>query len=51
MHFLASILILAATSVSQKPAIVLVHGAFADARSWSKVIPILQKDGSPDMPI
>ena len=45
MHFLASILILAATSMSQKPAIVLVHGAFADASSWSKVIPILQKDG------
>ena len=45
MHFLASILILAATSMSPKPAIVLVHGAFADASSWSKVIPILQKDG------
>lgn len=46
MHFLASILILAATSsVSAKPAIVLVHGAFADASSWSKVIPILEKDG------
>lgn len=25
--------------------IVLVHGAFADASSWSKVIPILEKDG------
>jgi len=45
MHFLAPVLILAATSVSQKPTIVLVHGAFADASSWSKVIPILQKDG------
>ena len=45
MHLLASLLILAATSVSQKPAIVLVHGAFADASSWSRVIPILQKDG------
>ena len=45
MHFLASVLILAATSVSQKPAIVLVHGAFADASSWSRVIPLLQKDG------
>jgi pimeloyl-ACP methyl ester carboxylesterase len=43
MHFLASLLILAATA--QKPAIVLVHGAFADASSWSKVIPILQNDG------
>jgi pimeloyl-ACP methyl ester carboxylesterase len=45
MHSLASLLILAVTSVSEKPAIVLVHGAFADASSWSKVIPILQKDG------
>jgi alpha-beta hydrolase superfamily lysophospholipase len=25
--------------------IVLVHGAFADATSWSKVIPILEADG------
>ncbi|HET6983266.1 MAG TPA: alpha/beta hydrolase [Myxococcaceae bacterium] len=45
MHTLASLLILAAVSASEKPAIVLVHGAFADASSWSKVIPILQKDG------
>src|SRR5215470_6827923 len=44
MHLFSSILILAAT-VAQKPAIVLVHGAFADASSWSKVIPILEKDG------
>jgi pimeloyl-ACP methyl ester carboxylesterase len=35
----------ATTSPAQKPAIVLVHGAFADASSWSKVIPILQRDG------
>lgn len=28
-----------------KPFIVLVHGAFADASSWSGVIKILQKDG------
>lgn len=28
-----------------KKTIVLVHGAFADATSWSKVIPILQKKG------
>src|SRR5262244_2801454 len=44
---LASVLALAATSSSaaQKPAIVLVHGAFADASSWSRVIPILEKDG------
>jgi pimeloyl-ACP methyl ester carboxylesterase len=30
---------------AQKPMIVLVHGAFADASSWNKVIPILQSDG------
>lgn len=28
-----------------KPAIVLVHGAFADASGWQKVIPLLLKDG------
>ena len=28
-----------------KPTIVLVHGAFADASSWSEVIPKLQHDG------
>lgn len=32
-------------SQSPKPAIVLVHGAFADGSSWSRVIPILQRDG------
>jgi len=32
-------------AASPKPAIVLVHGAFADANSWAKVIPILEKDG------
>ncbi len=30
---------------SDRPTIVLVHGAFADGSSWSKVIPILQRDG------
>jgi pimeloyl-ACP methyl ester carboxylesterase len=30
---------------STKPAIVLVHGAFADASSWAKIIPLLDKDG------
>jgi pimeloyl-ACP methyl ester carboxylesterase len=47
MRMLASLLALAVTSSSaaQKPAIVLVHGAFADASSWAKVIPILEKDG------
>lgn len=32
---------------SEKPTIVLVHGAFADASSWSGVIKILEKDGYP----
>ena len=30
-----------------KPTIVLVHGAFADASGWGRVIPILQKRGYP----
>jgi pimeloyl-ACP methyl ester carboxylesterase len=29
----------------EKPTVVLVHGAFADASSWSGVIKILEKDG------
>jgi pimeloyl-ACP methyl ester carboxylesterase len=28
-----------------KPVIVLVHGAFADGSCWSKVIPLLEKEG------
>jgi pimeloyl-ACP methyl ester carboxylesterase len=37
---------LAATDIhAQQPTIVLIHGAFADASSWNKVIPILQRDG------
>ena len=47
-HFL-SIVILAlgpfAYAAPPKPAIVLVHGAFADGSSWSRVIPILEHDG------
>ena len=35
----------AVAAAPEKPAIVLVHGAFADAASWSRVIPILQRDG------
>lgn len=35
----------AADAPAQKPAIVLVHGAFADAASWNQVIPILLRDG------
>lgn len=35
----------AARMPSTKPTIVLVHGAFADAMSWARVIPMLQRDG------
>jgi pimeloyl-ACP methyl ester carboxylesterase len=38
-------LVTASSAAAQKPAIVLVHGAFADASSWAKIIPILEKDG------
>ena len=34
-----------AYSGSTTRTIVLVHGAFADGSSWSKVIPILERDG------
>lgn len=37
----------AANAQNTKPTIVLVHGAFADASSWSKVINLLEKDGYP----
>ena len=33
------------TAQTTKPTIILVHGAFADGSSWSKVIPMLQRDG------
>lgn len=47
---LASLAIIAATfgsalAQSDKPTIVLVHGAFADSSSWNAVIEILEKDG------
>src|SRR5437016_2723039 len=49
MKYFLSIAILALASVAHaaapKRSIVLVHGAFADASSWSKVIPILEHDG------
>jgi pimeloyl-ACP methyl ester carboxylesterase len=35
----------AAFAQSDKPTIVLVHGAFADASSWNGVVPILENDG------
>lgn len=31
----------------KKPTVVLVHGAFADASSWNKVVGILERDGYP----
>lgn len=34
-----------ADAANEKPAIVLVHGAFADASSWNGVIDILEADG------
>jgi pimeloyl-ACP methyl ester carboxylesterase len=33
------------TDSKPKPSIVLVHGAFADATGWQKVIPLLEKKG------
>jgi pimeloyl-ACP methyl ester carboxylesterase len=48
MRLLAFLLTLVTASwaaAAPKPAIVLVHGAFADASSWSKIIPLLEKDG------
>jgi pimeloyl-ACP methyl ester carboxylesterase len=33
------------SGASAKPTIVLVHGAFADALGWQRLIPILQRDG------
>jgi pimeloyl-ACP methyl ester carboxylesterase len=42
---LAAVPLATTTIPAQKPRIVLVHGAFADASSWNKVIPILQADG------
>jgi pimeloyl-ACP methyl ester carboxylesterase len=35
----------AAPGTDPKPAIVLVHGAFADGSGWNHVIPLLEKDG------
>src|SRR5258706_2794382 len=34
-----------AIAQGSKPAIVLVHGAWADGSSWAKVIPLLEKAG------
>ena len=45
-----AVLMAAATSqaqTSQKPTILLVHGAFSESSSWEGVIRLLQKDGYP----
>ena len=34
-----------AQTTTTKPAIVLVHGAFADGSSWQRIIPLLERDG------
>src|SRR5262249_28136942 len=34
-----------AAGATSKPTVVLVHGAFADATGWQRLIPILQRDG------
>jgi pimeloyl-ACP methyl ester carboxylesterase len=34
-----------AAQTAEKPAIILVHGAFADAAGWAPIISILQRDG------
>lgn len=36
-----------ASAQTEKPTVVLVHGAFADASSWNGVVKILEKDGYP----
>jgi pimeloyl-ACP methyl ester carboxylesterase len=35
----------AATAANSKPTLVLVHGAFQDARAWDAVVPMLQRRG------
>ncbi|NID04675.1 alpha/beta hydrolase [Luteibacter jiangsuensis] len=42
---LAALALSPAAFAADKPTIVLVHGAFADASSWNGVVDILQKDG------
>ena len=54
MHTLIAATALATTlfgaamaGAAEKPTVVLVHGAFADASSWNGVIEILERDGYP----
>lgn len=45
LSFLALAMATPAFAAGPKPAIVIVHGAYADASGWDRVIPILQRDG------
>lgn len=40
-----------ATAAAPKPTVVLVHGAFADASGWSKVILLLERAGYPTLAV
>jgi pimeloyl-ACP methyl ester carboxylesterase len=37
----------AAPPTAERPTVVLVHGAFADATAWARVIPLLERAGYP----
>jgi len=49
LHLLVALCLATTPALAQtpKPTIVLVHGAFADASSWTGVIKLLQRDGYP----
>jgi pimeloyl-ACP methyl ester carboxylesterase len=42
---LAALALSPSAFAAEKPTVVLVHGAFADASSWNGVVDLLQKDG------
>jgi pimeloyl-ACP methyl ester carboxylesterase len=46
-YFVISLMLLAVAATAQTPqkTVILVHGAFADASGWSRIIPILERDG------
>ena len=41
----ASLALTSVASATEKPSVVIVHGAFADGSDWAKVIPLLQAKG------
>lgn len=45
LSVLAAAVPVTAKPTGEKPVIILVHGAFADALGWQKLIPILLRDG------